>query len=368
MVIGVPKEIKRNEYRVGMVPAGVQDLVREGHKVYIQKTAGIASGISDDEYVRAGAEIKDSILEIYDAANMIVKVKEPLEAEYELFHEDQILFTYLHLAAAKELAIALLEKKVIGIAYETVQLPNGSLPLLVPMSEIAGRVSVQIGAYFLQKENGGRGVLLGGAPGAAPGKVVVVGGGTVGTNAAKVALGLGATVTLLDTDLNRLRCLDGMFAGRVGTLISNQYNIEEQVREADLIIGAVLLPGSRAPHLIRKSMLPEMKEGSVIVDVSVDQGGCVETIRPTSHDEPTYEVDGVIHYGVANIPSCVARTSTFALTNATLPYVLRIARLGFKQAVQGDESLRKGVNIYNRKVCHKAIADALEMDHTNLSL
>jgi alanine dehydrogenase len=368
MIIGIPKEIKQNEYRVGMIPAGVRALVEAGHKVYVQKTAGIASDFTDDEYAQVGAEIKDTMKEIYDNAVMIVKVKEPLEQEYELLHENQTIFTYLHLAAAKDLTLALLKNKVIGIAYETVQISDGSLPLLIPMSEIAGRVSVQVGAYFLQKENGGRGVLLGGVPGVIPGKVVILGGGTVGTNAAKMALGLGASVTILDINLNRLRYLDDVFGSRLVTLMSNRHNIEEQAGEADLLIGAVLLPGAKAPHLIKKDMLPKMKKGSVIVDVAVDQGGCVETIRPTFHDNPTYEIDGVIHYGVANIPSCVARTSTFALTNATLPYVLELARLGSTLAIKEDESLRRGVNVYKGKLNYKAVANALNLDYTPLEL
>jgi len=368
MIIGIPKEIKQNEYRVGMIPAGVRALVEAGHKVYVQKTAGIASDFTDDEYAQVGAEIKDTMKEIYDNAVMIVKVKEPLEQEYELLHENQTIFTYLHLATAKDLTLALLKNKVIGIAYETVQISDGSLPLLIPMSEIAGRVSVQVGAYFLQRENGGRGVLLGGVPGVIPGKVVILGGGTVGTNAAKMALGLGASVTILDINLNRLRYLDDVFGSRLVTLMSNRHNIEEQAGEADLLIGAVLLPGAKAPHLITKDMLPKMKKGSVIVDVAVDQGGCVETIRPTFHDNPTYEIDGVIHYGVANIPSCVARTSTFALTNATLPYVLELARLGSTLAIKEDESLRRGVNVYKGKLNYKAVANALNLDYTPLEL
>ncbi|HBF42373.1 MAG TPA: alanine dehydrogenase [Desulfobacteraceae bacterium] len=364
MIIGVPKEIKHNEYRVGMVPAGVRALVDAGHKVYVQKGAGIESGFKDNEYVQVGAETRDTINEIYDAAAMIVKVKEPLEPEYELIHEDQILFTYLHLAAAKELTLALLEKKVIGIAYETIQLPDGSLPLLVPMSEIAGRVSVQVGAYFLQKESGGRGVLLGGVPGVLPGNVVILGGGTVGINAAKIAIGMGANVTILDLDLDRLRYLDDVFGNRLITLMSNHHNIEEQIREAHLVIGGVLLPGAKAPHLVTRDMLSIMKKGSMIVDVAVDQGGCVETIKPTYHDNPIYEVDGICHYGVANIPSGVSRTSTFALTNATLPYVLRLAKLGFAQAVEEDKSLKKGINVYKGNLNYKAVADALSLEYT----
>jgi alanine dehydrogenase len=364
MIIGVPREIKKGEYRVGMIPPGAEALVEAGHKVYIQKTAGMGSGFVDEDYVKAGAEITDSIEGVYDHAGMIVKVKEPLEQECELLREDQIIFTYLHLAAAKELTLALLKRRVIGLAYETVQLPNGSLPLLTPMSEIAGRFAVQIGAYLLQKESGGSGVLLGGVPGVQPGKVVILGGGVVGANAAKMAIGLGARVTILDINLDRLRYLDDIFNNRLITLMSNRQNIEQQVTEADLVIGAVLIPGAKAPHLVTSDMVKKMKEGAVIVDVAVDQGGCVETIRPTYHDSPTYVIDGVCHYGVVNIPGGVARTSTFALTNATFPYILKLANLGFIKAVKEDEPLRKGVNVYKGKLVYRAVADALDLEYS----
>ncbi|MBW1721392.1 MAG: alanine dehydrogenase [Deltaproteobacteria bacterium] len=364
MIVGVPKEIKKAENRVGMVPSGVRALTEAGHRVLVQKTAGTGSGFSDDEFIKAGAELKETIEEVYAESEMIVKVKEPLEQEWDLLKENQILFTYLHLAPAKELTLALLKSKCIGIAYETVQLPDGSLPLLTPMSEVAGRVAVQVGAYFLQKEHGGRGVLLGGVPGVAPGNVVIVGGGTVGLNAAKMALGMGARVSILDISLERLRYLDDVFQCRVTTLMSNRQNIEEQIKVADLVIGAVLIPGAKAPHLITREMLSTMKPGAVIVDVAVDQGGCVETIRPTYHDDPVYEVDGICHYGVANMPGAVARTSTFALTNATLPYVLKLANQGFPEAVRLDEPLRKGINVCGGKLHYKAVADALGLEYT----
>jgi alanine dehydrogenase len=294
MIVGVPKEIKTHEYRVGIVPAGVASLVRDGHKVIIQKGAGLGSGITDKEYEAAGAHILDTAQAIFDDSEMIIKVKEPLEEEYELLQEGQLLYTYLHLAPAPDLTKALLNRKIIGIAYETIQLDDGSLPLLTPMSEIAGRMSVQVGAYHLQKEHGGRGVLLGGVPGVAPGKVVIIGGGTVGTNAAKMAVGIGAKVLILDVNLDRLRYLDDIFGSSIVTLMSNIRNMEEQVISADLVIGAVLIPGARAPRLVSREMVSNMRHGAVIVDVAVDQGGCIETIHPTYHDNPTYEVDGII--------------------------------------------------------------------------
>jgi alanine dehydrogenase len=290
---------------------------------------------------------------------MIMKVKEPLPEEYDLLHAGQILYTYLHLAPAPELTRALLERKVTGIAYETIQLEDGSLPLLTPMSEIAGRMSIQVGAYYLQKEHGGRGVLLGGVPGVIPGNIVILGGGTVGTNAAKIAVGIGARVTVLDINLDRLRYLDDIFGSKIITLMSDSHNIEEAVCSADLVVGAVLIPGARAPRLVSRLMLSKMKKGAVIVDVAVDQGGCIETIRPTYHDNPTYEVDGIIHYGVANMPGAVARTSTFALTNTTLPYALRIADHGWKTAIQEDEGLKKGLNVAGGRLICQAVGDAL---------
>ncbi len=361
MIIGIPTEVKKEEHRVGIVPAGVKALVSQNHKVIIQRGAGLDSGITDQEYRSAGAAIMDKAGKIYDDAEMIMKVKEPLPEEYQLLHEGQILYTYLHLAPALELTKALLERKVVGLAYETIQLEDGSLPLLTPMSEIAGRMSIQVGAYYLQKEHGGRGVLLGGVPGVAPGNVAIIGGGTVGTNAAKMAVGIGAKVTILDVNLERLRYLDDIFGSKIVTLMSDSHNIEETVTQADLVIGAVLIPGARAPRLVSRQMLSDMQKGSVIVDVAVDQGGCIETIHPTYHDNPTYEVDGIVHYGVANMPGAVARTSTFALTNTTLPYALKIANMGWKEALRNDESLLKGLNVVEGNLICKPVGEALGM-------
>ena len=361
MIIGIPKEIKKQEYRVGIVPAGVKALTEEGHKVIIQKSAGEGSGISDEEYISSGAEIKESAKEIYSQADMIMKVKEPLEEEYELLKEDQILYTYLHLAPNKELTEALLKRKVIGIAYETMELPDGSLPLLIPMSEIAGRMAIQVGASFLEKEKGGRGVLLSGVPGVIPGNVVILGAGTVGMNAAKIAVGMGAKVTILDINLERLRYLDDIFGSKIITLMSNHHNIEKSILEADLVVGAVLIPGARAPILVDRALVSRMKNGSVIVDVAVDQGGCVETIYPTFHDNPTYIVDGVIHYGVANMPGAVARTSTFALCNATLPYAVKLANIGVPEVFKKDKVLLSGLNVYKGQLTCKPVADSLNI-------
>jgi alanine dehydrogenase len=362
MIIGIPKEIKKHEYRVGIVPGGVKGLVDSDHKVIIQKDAGLGSGITNEEYEAAGAVILETAKQVYDEADMIMKVKEPLSEEYELLHEGQILYTYLHLAPAPELTSALLERKIIGIAYETIQLEDGSLPLLTPMSEIAGRMAIQVGAYYLQKEHGGLGILLGGVPGVTRGKVAILGGGIVGMNAAKVAVGIGARVTVLDVNLERLRYLDDIFGNSIVTLMSHSQNIEETVTEADLIVGAVLIPGARAPNLVTREMLSGMKKGAVIVDVAVDQGGCIETIKPTYHDNPTYEVDGIIHYGVANMPGAVARSSTFALTNATLPYAIRIANQGWETAVRGDQSLLKGVNVVNGTLVCKPVSEAVGIE------
>jgi alanine dehydrogenase len=361
MIVGIPKEIKTQEHRVGVVPAGVKALVDADHRVVIEKGAGLDSGITDDEYEAVGATILDTAQEIYDHAQMVMKVKEPLPEEYELLHEGQILYTYLHLAPAPELTRALLERKVTGIAYETIQLDNGSLPLLTPMSEIAGRMSIQVGAYHLQKEHGGRGVLLGGVPGVTPGNVAILGAGIVGTNAAKIAVGMGARVSIIDVKLDRLRYLDDIFGPRITTLMSNSHNIEEAVTAADLVVGAVLIPGGRTPCLVTRELVSKMKKGAVIVDVAVDQGGCIETIRSTYHDNPTYEIDGVIHYGVANIPGAVARTSTFALTNATLPYALRIASAGWQEAARKDKNLLKGVNVVQGQLVCQPVGEALGM-------
>lgn len=366
MIIGVPREIKNNEYRVALVPAGVRLLVEKGHHVLVEKAAGEGSGISDDEYHRAGAEAKQTVNNVFRKAEMIVKVKEPLPEEYELFHEGQILFTYLHLAPAPELTRALLRNKVIGIAYETVQLPDGSLPLLEPMSEIAGKLAIQIGAYYLQKESGGSGILLGGVPGIKAGNVTVIGGGIVGMNAARVALGIGASVTIIDTNIARLRYLEDILSGKLVTLASNKTNIENAVAEADLIVGAILTPGARAEKLITRDMLIKMRKGSVIVDVAVDQGGCCETSRPTTHDKPVFTVDGVLHYCVSNIPSAVSRSATFALTNATLPYALKLANMGYEQALLSDGALRKGCNVFKGNLVYQHVAESLGLAYTPL--
>ena len=364
MIVGVPREIKNSEYRVSLVPAGVRALVENSHKVVVERSAGEGSGISDEEYLEAGAVIRESPGDIYKEAEMIVKVKEPVPQEYDLLSEGQILYTFLHLAPALELTKALLRRKVIGIAYETVQLEDGSLPLLTPMSEIAGKMSIQVGCHYLQKENGGGGVLLGGVPGTKPGNVTIIGGGTVGTNAVKIALGMGANVTILDTNLDRLRYLCDILPGRVTTLASNSSNIENAVVNADLVIGAVLIPGARAPCLVTRDMIRKMRKGSVVVDVAIDQGGCVEGAVPTTFDNPTFTVDGVIYCCLTNIPSAVARTSTFALTNATFPYALKLANLGYEEALLSDSALRKGLNVFKGKLTNKAVADSLGLEYT----
>ncbi len=367
MIIGVPKEIKNNENRVGITPAGVRALVDTGNKVFVEKDAGLGSGIENEEYVQSGAEVLDSAAKVYALSEMIIKVKEPQPQEYELFKEGQILYTYLHLAPEPELTKALLKKKVVGIAYETVQLPNGGLPLLMPMSEVAGRMSVQIGAHFLEKPYGGSGVLLGGVPGVEPGYVVIIGGGIVGTNAARMAVGLGAQVTIIEKNLNRLIYLDDMFKGRVKTIMSNAYNIEQEVAKADLLVGAVLIPGAKAPRLVTEGMVKGMKPGSVIVDVAIDQGGSIETIdRVTTHSDPVYLKHGVVHYSVANMPGAVARTSTFALTNVTMPYAVEIAKKGWKKAVAENPVLAKGVNVVEGKVTYAAVAEDLNLPYTPL--
>ncbi|OAT81076.1 alanine dehydrogenase [Desulfotomaculum copahuensis] len=368
MIIGVPKEIKDNEYRVGVTPAGVEAFVSAGHKVVVETGAGLGSGISNEEYTAAGAQLLRTAAEVYKQSDMIVKVKEPLPSEYDLFKEGQLLFTYLHLAPEPELTGALLKKKVAGVAYETIQTNRGELPLLIPMSEVAGCMSIQIGAQFLEKQYGGRGVLLGGVPGVLPGKVAIVGGGTVGTNAAKVAIGMGAEVIILDKNADRLRYLDDIFGSRVKTYMSNSYHIKEAVRDADLVVGAVLVPGAKTPKLVTEDMVKEMQPGSVIVDVAIDQGGCVETSdRVTTHTNPTYVKHGVIHYAVANIPGAVARTSTFALTNATLPYALELANKGLAQAAKDDIALARGINVYDGKVTYKAVAEGLNMPYVPLN-
>ena len=359
MIIGIPKEIKNHEYRVGVVPAGVRALVRAGHQVLIQADAGEGSGIPDKEFVEAGATMVSEAPAVYSRAEMVMKVKEPLEPEIPMLREGQIVFAYLHLAPAPELTRGLLDRKIIGVAYETIQLADGSLPLLTPMSVVAGRMAVQVGAHYLEKGFGGRGVLLGGVPGVARGKVVIVGAGTVGTSAAKIAVGLGATVTILDNNAQRLAYLDDIFGTRVNTLMSNDYNIAASVREAHVVIGAVLIPGAKAPKLVTRGMIGSMKKGTVVVDVSVDQGGCCETTRPTTHTDPVYLVEGVIHYGVTNMPAAVARTSTFALTNVTLPYALALADKGLPRAVAEDPALAKGVNVYRGEVTCVNVAQDL---------
>ncbi|MCB9786871.1 MAG: alanine dehydrogenase [Deltaproteobacteria bacterium] len=364
MIVGVPKEIKVQEYRVGVVPGGARQLIDAGHTVLVQRGAGLGSGIEDSEYERMGAEIVDGAEAVWARADMIVKVKEPIPSEYGYFRDGLILYTYLHLAAAEELARALVERGVTSIAYETIETADGRLPLLTPMSAIAGRMAVQVGASSLEKEHGGMGLLLGGVPGTGAGHVVILGGGVVGTNAAKMAAGLGARVTVLDRSLDRLAALDDIFLGRVGTLHSNPETIERAVREADLLIGAVLVAGARAPHLVSASLVSQMRNGSVIVDVSVDQGGCIATCHATTHDAPTYLIDGVVHYCVANMPGAVARTSTFALTNATSTYALALAQRGVEAALSKDPALLRGLNTYRGHCTHQAVAESLDLAWT----
>lgn len=360
MIIGIPKEIKTLENRVSMTPGAVGSLVRQGNEVLVEAGAGLGSGLSDEEYVAAGAKMVSSAEEAW-GAEMVIKVKEPLPEEFKYLRKDMILFTYLHLAAAKELTDALLEAGTIAVAYETVQSPDGTLPLLTPMSEVAGRMATQVGAHYLEKTQGGRGILLGGVPGVYPAEVVVLGGGVVGTNAARIAMGMGAHVTILDLSHARLQYLDDVFQGRITTMMSTEANIRDMIEKADLVIGGVLLPGAKAPKLITREMLGIMKEGSVIVDVAVDQGGCVETIKPTTHDKPTYIVDGVVHYGVANMPGAVPRTSTFALVNQTLPFAMRLAAKGI-DALRDDPGLALGLNTYEGKLTCPAVGEAFDME------
>lgn len=367
MIIGVPKEVKDHESRVGVTPAGVKALVEAGHKVLVEHDAGVLSAMPDDDYQDAGAEIVGSAYDVWRLADMVVKVKEPVEKEYRHFREGLVLFTYLHLAPLKELTDSLLEKKVTGIAYETVRDRSGALPLLTPMSEVAGRLSVQVGAEYLTKEHGGRGLLLGGVPGVPPASVCIIGGGIVGTNAAKVALGMGARVTLIDLNLNRLRELDDIFNGRVFTMASNSYNIARAASEADLLIGGVLIPGAAAPKIVTKAMVEKMKKGAVIVDVAIDQGGCIETAHPTTHSDPSYEVNGVVHYCVTNMPAAVPNTSTLALTNATFPYVMKLARLGAKAAIAEDKGIAEGVNTYDGALTYEAVAAAQKRNWKSVS-
>ncbi len=366
MTVGVPKEIKENETRVSMVPAGVRALVDDGHTVLVERGAGQFSGIRDEEYAGAGARLSD-VEAIFSRSDLVVKVKEPQPPESRRFRSGQILFTYLHLAPLPELTRGLIASGVTAIAYETMADPDGSLPLLTPMSEVAGRMAILVGAFHLQRTNGGRGILLTGVPGVPPGDVVIVGGGVVGTNAAKVALGMGARVVILEASMRRMQYLDDIFGGRVVTLASNRTNVTEALRRTDLCVGAVLVAGARAPHLVTRDMIRNMKRGSVIVDVAVDQGGCVETTHATTHADPVYEVDGVIHYAVANMPAAVPRTSTFALTNATLPYVLLLARHGLREAVGSNATLRGGVNVHAGHVVCRAVAESQGLEYRDLS-
>ncbi|MBR07779.1 MAG: alanine dehydrogenase [Rickettsiales bacterium] len=358
MIIGVPKEIKNNENRVAVTPAGVQEFTKNGHQVYVQSTAGVGSGFSDEQYAEAGAKILPTIEETYEIAEMIIKVKEPIEPEYKLVKKGQLLFTYFHFASYEPLTKAMMESGAICLAYETVEKADRSLPLLVPMSEVAGRMAIQEGAKYLEKPMGGRGILLGGVPGVRPAKVLILGGGVVGTNAAKMAAGLGADVTIMDVNLPRLRYLDDVMPANVNTFMSNEYNIRELLPTHDLIIGGVLIPGAKAPHLITKDMLKEMQPGTVVVDVAVDQGGCIETCKPTTHQDPTYVVDGVLHYCVANMPGAVPYTSTLALTNATLPYALQLANKGWKKACNENRELLLGLNVIDGEIVYEGVATA----------
>ena len=366
MIIGVPKEIKTNENRVALTPAGALELSKRKHTVYVQSTAGEGSGFDDDEYEAAGAKILPSIEEVYAIADMIIKVKEPIEQEWALIKPDQLLFTYFHFASYEPLTEAMIKSKAVCLAYETVELNDGSLPLLIPMSEVAGRMAIQEGAKYLEKPVKGRGVLLGGVPGVAPGKVLVLGGGIVGTQAAKMAAGLGAEVSILDINLPRLRYLSEVMPANVNTIFSNEYTIRRMIRDHDLIIGAILIPGAKAPKLITADMLKTMRPGTVLVDVAVDQGGCFETTHPTTHDNPTYIIDHVVHYCVANMPGAVPATSTLALTNATLPYALQLANKGWKKACQESLPLRKGLNIVGGKVVYQGVADAFGLEYTDV--
>ena len=361
MIIGVPKEIKSNENRVALTPAGAYELVKNGHKVYVQSTAGEGSGFSNEEYMEAGAQLKPDIKSIYAVAEMIIKVKEPVQEEYDLIKKDQLVFTYFHFASYEPLTKAMIKSGAICLAYETVELPNKSLPLLVPMSEVAGRMSIQEGAKYLEKPMKGRGILLGGVPGVPPAKVLILGGGIVGTQAAKMAAGLGAQVSILDIDLSRLRYLADVMPANVTTMYSNTYNIRKLIKNHDLIVGAVLIPGAKAPKLITREMLKEMRPGTVLVDVAVDQGGCIETCRPTTHDNPVFVIDDVVHYCVANMPGAVPYTSTIALTNATLPYAIKLANKGWKKACQDSLPLKLGLNVIKGEVVYKGVADAFDL-------
>jgi alanine dehydrogenase len=366
MTIGIPKEIKNNENRVALTPAGTQELVKRGHTVFIQSSAGSGSGFSDDEYIKAGAQMIQDPAEIYSHVEMIIKVKEPVEQEYKLIRKDQLVFTYFHFASHEPLTRAMISSGAVCLAYETVERLDGSLPLLIPMSEVAGRMAIQEGAKYLEKPLKGRGILLGGVPGVKPAKVLILGGGVVGTNAAKIAAGMGADVTIMDLNINRLRYLDDVMPKNVHTIVSNEYTIREMIRDTDLIIGGVLVPGAKAPKLITRDMLKDMRPGTVLVDVAVDQGGCIETCRPTTHEDPTYIIDDVVHYCVANMPGAVPYTSTLALTNATLPYAIRLASQGWKKACQESTELRNGLNIMHGEIVYKGVADAFNLSYSDV--
>ena len=368
MIIGIPKEIKNNENRVGLTPAGAQEFVKHGHTVYVQATAGVNSGFPDSEYEKVGAKILPTIEEVYAIAEMIVKVKEPIAPEYSLIKKDQVVFTYFHFASSEPLTKAMIESGAICIAYETVERDDRSLPLLIPMSEVAGRMSTQEGRYFLEKPRGGKGILLGGVPGVKPARVFVIGAGVVGTAAARTAAGTGADVTICDVSLRRLTYLADVMPKNVKTLMSSEYNIRQELKRADLVIGSVLIPGAKAPKLVTRDMLKDMEPGTVMVDVAIDQGGCFETSHPTTHEDPVYYVDGILHYCVANIPGAVPYTSTLALTNATMPYVLQLAGKGWKQACRDNEELRKGLNIVEGKVVYKPVAEAWGLPYEELEL
>ena len=367
MIIGVPKEIKNNENRVALTPAGAQELVKQGHVVYVQTKAGEGSGFNDEEYAGAGAKLLPTAEEVFAIAEMIIKVKEPIEQEYKLVRKDQLVFTYFHFASHEPLAHAMIKTGAVCLAYETVEREDRSLPLLVPMSEVAGRMAIQEGAKYLEKPLKGRGILLGGVPGVMPAKVLVLGGGVVGANAAKIAAGMGADVTITDLNLNRLRYLDDVMPKNVHTMVSNDYVLRELVKTHDLIVGAVLIPGAKAPKLITKDMLKTMRPGTVLVDVAVDQGGCIETCKPTTHEDPTYIIDDVVHYCVANMPGAVPYTSTLALTNATLPYAIKLANKGWKKACEENADLKKGLNVIQGKVVYKAVADSFNLPYTDVN-
>lgn len=366
MKIGIPKEIKNNENRVALTPAGTQELVKRGHAVFIQSSAGTGSGFNDDAYLKAGGQLVQDPIDVYQQAEMIIKVKEPIEPEYKLIRKDQLVFTYFHFASYEPLTRAMISSGAICLAYETVERLDGSLPLLIPMSEVAGRMAIQEGAKYLEKPLKGRGILLGGVPGVKPAKVLILGGGVVGTNAAKIAAGMGADVTIMDLNINRLRYLDDVMPKNVHTIVSNEYTIREMIKDTDLIIGGVLVPGAKAPKLITRDMLKEMRPGTVLVDVAVDQGGCIETCRPTTHEDPTYIIDDVVHYCVANMPGAVPYTSTLALTNATLPYAIRLASQGWKKACQESLELRNGLNVMQGEIVYKGVADSFNLPYTDV--